>query len=80
MGVDKTDLNEVCPNRINFPEDSLFVAKDLFINDDLSTVLPTLMPSLDPSISPSKVPTYVPQLDPTRKPSTYSTKPSSIPS
>ena len=31
MGVDETDLNDVCPNRDNFPQQSLFNKDDLFV-------------------------------------------------
>merc|ERR1712038_236948 len=48
MGVHGSDLDKVCPNRMNFPSSKLFVGEDLF-NSTISPTSYTLVPTSSPN-------------------------------
>jgi len=89
MGAFYAELDEVCPNRMNFPASSLFVGDDLFNGvppppptSSPTTPEPTMVPSITPSTAPSSssAPTS-PTVAPSTSPSNiHSSAPSLDPS
>ena len=85
LGVKNSDLDDVCPNRNNFPMSDLFQRDELFrVPPPPPTPSPTSSPTTNPptnSPTVSSQPSAMPSSSPTKKPSsTPSTIPSTTPS
>jgi cullin-associated NEDD8-dissociated protein 1 len=77
-GVEEMDMDQVLPNRKNFPKPSLFTQSDLF-NTHIPTGFPTPSPTTgaptpaptpEPTNAPTPVPTTSPTATPTKAPTT----------
>jgi hypothetical protein len=72
-GVEEMDMDQVLPNRKNFPKHSLFTQSDLF-DTHVSTGFPTPVPTtLTPTAYPTAYPTAFPTASPTPYPTAYPT-------
>jgi uncharacterized protein (DUF1501 family) len=66
-GVEEMDMDQVLPNRKNFPKSSLFAESDLFTKH-VPTTFPTPFPTTaTPTLSPTPAPTATPTKAPTKQ-------------